>query len=131
MPNDNCLAGMRCPDCESEGPFKIHGNALFTVDDTGSDDFEQVDWDKTSAASCMNCEWNGTVSGLRGGPDPVIILRRIWAVLYREDDGKINPDKEWAVDTIETVADLVCQYKKRPVLADTPGSTAQGGSHHR
>jgi hypothetical protein len=33
MPNDNCLEGVSCPECGSEGPFWIHGGAFFLVHD--------------------------------------------------------------------------------------------------
>ena len=35
-PNTNALAGMRCPNCKSTGPFEINATACFTVYDDGA-----------------------------------------------------------------------------------------------
>ncbi len=55
MANENCLAGMACPDCGSYGPFHIAGLAMFEVNDYGTDDFEDVEWDKESFCKCIMC----------------------------------------------------------------------------
>lgn len=35
MANTNCLAGMKCPRCNSEGPFKIAVSIMAMVHDSG------------------------------------------------------------------------------------------------
>ena len=129
MPNDNCLDGMRCPQCRSEGPFLIQCRAQFEVHDDGSDTFSGLHWGDDDPAICSECAWVGTVQALRGGIDPRALLTQMWTILHREDDGKINPDKEWDADTIAALADQVYLFKQRPVLAETPGSTAQSSGH--
>ena len=63
--NDNCLAGLRCPECSSEGPFHISVTCLATVHDSGTEDFSCVEWDDSSVCICPSCEWRGVVRDLR------------------------------------------------------------------
>lgn len=57
--NDNCLEGMKCPKCSSEGPYKILGVAWFLVDDDGTYDFDDVDWDDNTECKCTECNFLG------------------------------------------------------------------------
>lgn len=51
-PNDNCLAGLRCPECGSYGPFNIRATALFKVADDGTEVIGAVEWDDASFCEC-------------------------------------------------------------------------------
>ena len=56
MTNENCLRGMRCPHCGSEGPFGIAIDAVYLVSDDGVE--EQLgdnDWDAASYCECRAC----------------------------------------------------------------------------
>lgn len=55
MANENCLAGMACPECGSLGPFHISVLAVFEVHDSGTDSFSDVGWDKESFCKCVLC----------------------------------------------------------------------------
>lgn len=60
--NTNCLKGMKCPKCWSEGPFSIRAEATFVVTDHGTDDVcQDVEWSDTSHCSCHNCGHDGSV----------------------------------------------------------------------
>lgn len=59
--NVNCLAGLKCPKCGSLGPLRITAVAEFVVADDGTDEFGDVEWSETSAASCTVCSWSGQV----------------------------------------------------------------------
>ena len=61
MPNTNCLAGIACPNCDSEGPFDIEGKATFRVTDDGTDEHEGVEWDNSSHIECCGCGHRGSV----------------------------------------------------------------------
>ncbi len=61
-PNENCLEGMRCPKCQSYGPFTIHGDALFEVHDDGSDEFEELSWEDNAVCKCKSCGLAAKVS---------------------------------------------------------------------
>jgi len=63
MSNTNCLENMRCPnpDCDSEGPFEIRGEANFIVSDDGTGDYSDVEWWQDSSCCCMECQSSGTV----------------------------------------------------------------------
>ena len=60
--NTNCLDGMRCPSCGSEGPFQITVYALATVSDDGVDGVDDVEWDSASFCYCTSCDQDGRVS---------------------------------------------------------------------
>lgn len=66
LTNDNCLAGMACPQCGSEGPFRIEVQVLVTVFDSGTD-FDRVgdiDWSDDAYATCAQCDWDGIAEDL-------------------------------------------------------------------
>lgn len=62
MSNENCLAGLRCPACDSEGPFKISSKCWAVVNDDGVDETTEVEWDGDSAIVCVGCGEMGIVS---------------------------------------------------------------------
>ena len=61
--NENCLAGMKCPSCGSEGPFEIEVVTMVTMHDDGSDDYHHkgraLDWGPHSACECGECGYSG------------------------------------------------------------------------
>ena len=61
--NDNCLAGMACPECKSEGPFRIEISVLVTVGDDGFDYSDAGDsgWTDKSRCACVECDHAATV----------------------------------------------------------------------
>ena len=70
MANTNCLEGMCCPKCESEGPFDIEAKSLFLeVTDDGTNFSEDVEWDDESFCRCCECGREGTVADVRGKDD--------------------------------------------------------------
>ena len=72
-PNENCLEGMRCPECGDFGPFKIFAtkSGMVEVSDDGSEDFQgDIEWDDDSACECCGCGHLGTVRKFKGTPEP-------------------------------------------------------------
>jgi len=68
MPNENCLAGMKCPECESEGPFDIEVVTMVTMHDDGSEDCkvgDGMDWGPKSACACQRCSYSGEADDFR------------------------------------------------------------------
>jgi hypothetical protein len=65
--NQNCLEGMRCPNCLSAGPFNIVCETWVEMHDDGSEKHEDLDYDDDSHARCLvyPCEWHGTVGQMR------------------------------------------------------------------
>ena len=64
-PNNNCLEGMSCPACGQHKCFRILGTAVFWVYDDGTDHYSSVEWCDNDHASCVECEWEGTVGDLK------------------------------------------------------------------
>jgi hypothetical protein len=62
MTNTNCLTGMHCPACGSEGPFYIECLAVFLVSDSGTEDYSGVDWADDSHCDCQECCHHATVA---------------------------------------------------------------------
>lgn len=70
--NDNCLAGMRCPQCGSEEPFRIEVTMLVDVWDNGTQDTGgDLDWARDAYAECLNdeCRWYGIADDLYDKPE--------------------------------------------------------------
>jgi len=69
--NDNCLAGMACPnpECKSAGPFRIEISVLVTVGDDGFDysDAGDSDWTDESWCACVECDHAATVGDFSTG----------------------------------------------------------------
>lgn len=59
--NRNCLEGIRCPKCKSEGPFQIDARATFKVYDDGAHEHGDVEWSDDSRCVCVDCGREGTV----------------------------------------------------------------------
>jgi hypothetical protein len=63
MTNTNCLEGMRCPGCGSDGPFRISATVLVLVEDDGpADDLSGSEWDDGSYCECDACDHSGIVN---------------------------------------------------------------------
>jgi hypothetical protein len=61
--NTNCLSGIACPKCKSEGPFCIACDVVMLITDDGC--AEQVGdncWDDESYIECRECLHHGKVS---------------------------------------------------------------------
>ena len=60
--NTNCLAGMKCPECGSEGPFRIDVLTTVTMYDDGwSENVSDTIWEDDSGCSCDACDYGGEV----------------------------------------------------------------------
>jgi hypothetical protein len=70
--NENCLEGLRCPECYQEDTIRIVGQALFTVTDDGTSTEGDIDWGDDSFASCPACNYEGNLWDFRitNQPDP-------------------------------------------------------------
>lgn len=118
--NENCLEGMRCPSCGSEGPFTIAVNTLSTVSDDGTEDFTDVEWGDGSRIWCQACEWNGVVVETRL-PNTVLVDDLLDAV-----DEVLDGAAEFGTDTSDCTGELWPDYAAligayralRPVLED-------------
>jgi len=65
MSNENCLAGLRCPNCGSYGPYRIEIKTLATVTDDGTDEYEGADWEDESFCGCIDCSHDGKVADFK------------------------------------------------------------------
>jgi hypothetical protein len=62
MANVNILEGMQCPQCKSDGPYRIRAHVLVLMDDDGTlDDLSGSEWDFDSQCECEACDYAGTV----------------------------------------------------------------------
>jgi hypothetical protein len=62
--NENCLKGMICPECGSEGSFRIEVKTVMEFDDGGEsldDDGDEREWDEDSYIRCTKCNAVGNV----------------------------------------------------------------------
>lgn len=65
--NENCLEGLKCPNCGNEEPFNIVSVATFKVYDDGTDEFGDVAWDDSSFCECPGCGKHGCLGEFRTG----------------------------------------------------------------
>lgn len=72
LTNENCLEGVRCPDCKQEIEFTIHGRGAFTVTDEGAIDTENHDWEGGTFVQCKNpdCRYSGDFDSILAKNQP-------------------------------------------------------------
>jgi DNA-directed RNA polymerase subunit RPC12/RpoP len=62
--NENCLQGIRCPNCGSYGDFWIRGatitaDVLMSDDGTVETENENTDWTPLTEMECVECGHSG------------------------------------------------------------------------
>lgn len=59
--NSNCLEGIKCPSCGSEGPFFIEVQTQVLMWDDGSEGNieSNLHWDEDSYMRCYECDEDG------------------------------------------------------------------------
>jgi len=73
MPNENCLKGISCPKCESEGPFNIRVSTMICVHDDGTDnEYGDLDWGDDSEIICNDCGHRGIVKEFRSIVEEIV-----------------------------------------------------------
>jgi len=90
--NTNCLRGMKCPQCECEGPFRIEVKATVIMSDDGIEDIGDSDWGDDDWCICEKCKFTDKVRVFRGCRDPLEVCRELVRA-YKE--GKLDGGVEW------------------------------------
>jgi hypothetical protein len=62
MANENCLEGIKCPDCGNEDEFRIEAVIVCQVTDDGSEPIGDHYWDEKSYCHCPVCEKDGKLA---------------------------------------------------------------------
>lgn len=67
-PNVNCLAGKRCPECGSLGPFELVVSMRVLLYDTGTHnaDDSSIEFDDGAPARCNSCGHQGKFGDFNG-----------------------------------------------------------------
>ena len=67
--NENCLAGMRCPECGSLEPFRIGITTVMQFTDEGEDFLNDKgsdqEWTDDSFCECCACDKSGKVKDFK------------------------------------------------------------------
>lgn len=66
--NDKLLKGIKCPHCNSDGPFYIESKMLTLIWDDGVDEKDidtKPERDNDSYCSCFACDFEGSVGEFR------------------------------------------------------------------
>jgi len=63
--NENCLDGMVCHVCKSNGPFRIVTLCWAEVHDDGISETQEHEWDDKSCCVCVDCKFTGKVKDFR------------------------------------------------------------------
>jgi len=105
MPNENCLAGFKCPQCGNEDKFGIACDVVYEFTDDGSDKLlsDGLEWDNDSYCECRNCLKAGVVKDFIMEEDPA--------------EAGLDEAVRWAVNgpdaSDDPVADEVMDYRLR------------------
>jgi hypothetical protein len=66
MTNENCLEGIRCPQCGYEDAFRIEAQiTVYVTDDGTEDEGGHYAWDGESPCHCAECDHAGTIKDFR------------------------------------------------------------------
>ena len=63
--NTNCLEGMACPACSSQGPFDIAVECCAVVTDDGPTEESGFSWNDDSNCDCRECAYEGEVRNFK------------------------------------------------------------------
>lgn len=66
--NTNCLEGMKCPKCGSDGPFRIAVTTIAIMYDDGSDSVGDLRNDDSSFCGCEQCGYERNVRAFKQEP---------------------------------------------------------------
>jgi hypothetical protein len=91
MANDNCLEGIRCPQCGNEDRLLIVTTVLAEVTDDGADiaGGSDMQWDDASMTRCPECDRDGPLKEFRTRPD-----------LPPDPEGMNDSRAGWAADAV-------------------------------
>lgn len=82
--NENCLEGLRCPNCKQDDTLHIAGTSLFYVIDDGTTEHEDVEWDDDSFARCPQCGFEGKLCDFReNAPVPEKKVYEVFAYIKK------------------------------------------------
>ena len=62
--NNGYLMNMKCPQCSSEGPFRIYIEGWATVHDDHVTDYDEINFKDDARAYCITREFGRTVQDL-------------------------------------------------------------------
>jgi hypothetical protein len=66
MTNNNCLEGIRCPNCGHEDGFRIDAQiTVYVTDDGTEDEGGHYAWDGESPCRCAECNHAGRIKDFR------------------------------------------------------------------
>jgi hypothetical protein len=65
MTNDNCLEGIKCPQCGNEDRFFISCTTLAVVTDEGAQAYGDMEWGDESSAVCSEFQKTGPLRDFR------------------------------------------------------------------
>jgi hypothetical protein len=60
--NENCLQGIECPECGQFEDFHVKVETFMSMQDSGSGEHEDVEWDESSEIRCDGCGHCATVA---------------------------------------------------------------------
>jgi hypothetical protein len=91
MTNENCLRGIRCPNCGQQDRLKITALITCLVTDDGSDPVGDHEWDDCSSTHCPECGFDGKLRAFRK------------PILLPPDPDNLNDDRSaWAASALAT-----------------------------
>lgn len=64
-PNNNCLEDTACPECGYRHRFIIQATSAFIMEDSGTSEFRDVEYDDKNYIACDSCGHDGTVAEFR------------------------------------------------------------------
>lgn len=119
--NTNCLAGMKCPECGSLGPFRFPASCWAIVNDDGVEESTDFDWDENAIGRCVSCGHECKIRDLRNVPLFFFNMERAeraesaLAVHVASTNNFNEPDKDQIVDLL---TDLLHYAKRKRVDID-------------
>lgn len=108
--NTNCLAGMKCPKCDSLEPFSIvcKIGCLVYDDGTDLDHSWDTEWDADSYCRCHECEFEGIVHDFKAQETRKVCIEISWT-----ESSEYN-----AVAEVEVPVDMPIQHVPAHLIAE-------------
>lgn len=114
--NTNCLQGIACPKCKSQGPFKIDCHILMRVTDDGTEEMGgDTDWDDDSYCECFACGHHARVSDFKIDNKRA---RKSYTVLLNYPNDDTDPETYLAHVYADSAENAVERARSQAVIAN-------------
>lgn len=124
MPNDNALAGMRCPNCRSEGPFEVETICRGVWTDDGLEETTEPEFEDDAKMTCKSCKKTYTVAGFRLENQPALEIMTVEIAVW---PGELDSLLDLLSDLRDDNPEVIVEWQRQTV--ENAGNAYRNNMH--